>query len=606
MGNHSVSAAKAVQAVASTKNGEDRFSQRPGMCEKPRGRAGRKKILELLERTIGNDGNHFDEALSLFHDLSYRQKLNIMRKMERRLMEVRGYAFSNEDNTRTVHVIADFFFKVAQYIPTNEEGEKVIKPIKGATKTLENIASQTEYDDEPYSQMRIACLRALWDLDCGNYRFWEGQLIGDGTNKETEDFVITKLLEHEAENFKDHGWSMLMRDLEKLSTAIARNTSPKKVDFLRLMLKDSNSEVVSSALEASLYLESIPEDFIKAAHEMSQNGENETEQETSGLMQELDDVLYNTRKKVELGKRADDFLRIAHLKDQLREDGDARFEATLELIQIFNSGVPHLSDLLKQTGDEMAGMVEEPASKTEKQQWEQQKKALNALLCLSDVGINDPLQSVVDNLLEAEVKNSQEFLREYLGVLGGFVACSPSTKKVGFLKEMVMDEQPEVGLSAFATVASSSSLHQEFIDLAYEMLEDDKKQQLWGPIHNFLHTAHTTMATGGSWNGTYPLAMIVLHESAESSEKIETIKALLKSENPHKARHGFAAASYLKEIPKDLIDLAYGMLGDDKKKHLREGIHNFLHTVHISTARIYPAPPVVIFCNFTRYRLREL
>ena len=130
MSNHSVSAAKAVQAVASTKNSEDGFSQRSGMCEKPRGRTGRKKILELLGRTIGNDGNHFDEALSLFHDLSYKQKLKAMRKMEKRLMEVRGYAFSNEDNARAVQIIADFFFKAAQYFPTNEEGEKIIKPIK--------------------------------------------------------------------------------------------------------------------------------------------------------------------------------------------------------------------------------------------------------------------------------------------------------------------------------------------------------------------------------------------------------------------------------------------------------------------------------------------
>ncbi|MFH0884490.1 MAG: hypothetical protein V1861_02160 [Candidatus Micrarchaeota archaeon] len=299
------------------------------MAEGLRMRKARRGTLEALETAMRFFGESecFGEAVSSFTALPKEQKERVLLEMQKSLKSVSYLPFEDEHKTRCVATIGEFFAKAAVLLPVDSEGERITAPYKETVRILKEIVERDELrrsGNPSHSRAILACAKALWELEYGNFSFWEGRALDSATR----DYTITKLLEMpDTSDITEHGWFLLRKHLAELGTFIAKNPSPKKEDFFRSMLMDGDKSVVASALKCAVCMEQIPSDYYGIAGDLS--------------------------KIPGLESAAQNFTMAGRFKEQLAGAGEDRLVAAKRLAVFYADGMVNLEELLDRTAREM-------------------------------------------------------------------------------------------------------------------------------------------------------------------------------------------------------------------------------------------------------------
>jgi hypothetical protein len=549
----------------------------------------RKRVLKPLKYAIKNDNEKAEErykqALSLFASLDLEQKEAVLEKVGKLF---RGYSYfpaESEHKSRAVTELADFFSMISGHLPRNEQGEitsdRLYFIMKDVIEDLKDVVENEDPEGEKpaFADVRIACLNALWELEYGIIEFWYEQLLDPRTNQ----FPIQKMLDHPpAENFEEHGWSILRSQIAQIGMEIAENPSPKKIDFFIRMFEDADPEVVKYALWSAIYLKDIPQRLIEAARAVPKTHDELVR------IKDLEVVFPGSRNEShdELRREARDFLQIAELANLL--DKESRYSVALQLALLCQEGKYHLSPLLKHTGDRLAIELGHPEGETDEEKGIQQKGAQMVLSVLGQMNIDVNIQPAIDGLLEREGETGQDILKENFRDVSAIVAKSESPHRDAFLKEMAMDGEMDIALHAFAAALNVPSLHEEFSVLAYEILDDENKAPLEGHMHEFLHTTYKIMLTPEepqAAEDAAPGTVFFNNGKEKQHENAEKLRTMVENENPHKIFHGLLAAPHLEDIPVDLMERACDILADEEQQGLWDAAQNFMQIAQAKLAQ---------------------
>ncbi|MCI0504038.1 hypothetical protein L0Y65_04975 [Candidatus Micrarchaeota archaeon] len=298
------------------------------MAEGIRNARAKRSAIELFDSAMRfGEKEGIDEALASFAALAPKQREGALIYLQDSLRSCSDLPFENECKTRRVTVIAKLFEGAAKTLPVDSEGERIVSPYHDAILMLKNVV---ENDDlrisgkGEHAGAMLACVKALWELEYGNLKFWDARTRDSATSA----YAITKLLEMpDCGEFGEHGWSLLRDNLDALGISIAATGSPKAVPFFRSMLMDGDKSVVNAALKGALYLEPVPAEFFDMAGDIA--------------------------KIPGLEGPASDFIAAGHFKMILEPESENGLMAMRQLAYMHFGGMEHLAPMLATVGREI-------------------------------------------------------------------------------------------------------------------------------------------------------------------------------------------------------------------------------------------------------------
>jgi len=251
-----------------TDTGESREKRRGfrpfrSMAEGLQNRRARLDALSILDSALACPGPEaLSEAVGAFIALPSAQRHKLLLAAQKRVVGASATAFDSRDGALEITLLASFFREAADMMPVDSEGNKLCAPYAkaiGAFAKAADARRTTNGMRESQDAAALACTEALWSLDYSPEKFWARRLF-DGA---TKGFAIKSLLEMpETAEFEDHGWALLRKHIDELAVDIARSSSPKRSDFIRMMLKDEDPAVVEAAVKSVMYLMPVPDAIL--------------------------------------------------------------------------------------------------------------------------------------------------------------------------------------------------------------------------------------------------------------------------------------------------------------------------------------------------------
>jgi len=244
----------------------------------------RKDATALLNYAIWHADSRgelaFVMAIEKFHAIGPGKQATVIRKMEKELCYHSQYSFESADKAYGAKVVCDFFAEAAKILPKDNDGMPDVSPYWRAVEALETILSDG-------SIAAPAAAGALWNMAypalnsdllpsaggmkilsnleypvCGSPEFWS-VLLQDGKSRPAA--IETLLDAGPGDASGESSWSVLRSRLLALGPDIARSKSEKKIDFLLQSVSDKSPRIAEAALWSAVYLDPIPEQFIRAA-----------------------------------------------------------------------------------------------------------------------------------------------------------------------------------------------------------------------------------------------------------------------------------------------------------------------------------------------------
>lgn len=438
------------------------------MAEGLRMRRARRNTLDAVDAAARfGERESLDSAFATYAALPAAHKERVLLDLQRSLKLISYCPFEDAQKTARLSAIADFFSKAATLLPVDAEGERVTAPYKDAIRMLRDIVEREEFrngSSSSHSDAILACSQALWELEYGNFGFWESRV----RDPATRDYVITKLLEMpEAEDVTESGWYLLRNHLDEIGPAIAASASAKRDEFFASMFMDGDMKVAASAMRAAVCLESTPGELYGIAGELSQVPGME------GIAQS--------------------FTMIGRFKEQLSGVGEDRLLAAKHLAVYYADGMKNLQGLLEKTSREItAGVLEaEPHS-------QDHLKGLEVLVHMAAVGITP-------------------YSPDELGkMLGPYTGTRAAVAIYYNLTQNIMGFSPRGDLKAAASELEAARVNACFGDLSYV---DDRQ-------FDAAHELVLLYSTGRIYlveNGMIPklaqeMVEIILEPAGESAE----------------------------------------------------------------------------------------
>jgi hypothetical protein len=320
----------------------------------------RSQIEDLLRNPSEEDiSASVSAALEKFSSLGDRAKAKVLSSLQGSLEIYSVFTFDSSQKVASVTAIGEFFCGAVKHLPADKNGDRDVAPYERAAYLLRKIADENnlyESGNPQHQDARLACTKALWELDEGGSSFWRERLFDPATSN----YAIIQLLSD-----KEGGWDLLKENLEKTALAIASSRSDKKTEFLAAMLGDTNPEILKISIAASIYLDTIPPEFFERVGEISKLGD-------------------------ELSMWARIFNDACHFKSILVYADDRQFYGAMNLIAMYRSGVNFLPPLLFRIGQEMVDIHQDPAGSSDEDKALNRKKAEEILANLHAAGIRIP------------------------------------------------------------------------------------------------------------------------------------------------------------------------------------------------------------------------
>ncbi len=369
------------------KEGKRGFRPFAALAEGLRKRRERRCTISLLEDAVRfGEKDAFDEAMASFIALPQEQKERVMLEMQKALKSASYLPFESEEKTARVAAIAGFFEKAATALPVDSEGERIVAPYQETVRILKDVVEGTAFRSRAnpaQGRATLACTRALWELEYGNFDFWEARALEHSTGQ----FAITKLLEMpDTGDYEAHGWFLLRKNLAQLGEQIARNPSEQRVAFFRAMLMDAENSVVKAALRDAVHLENIPPDF-------------------PGIAQDVLEI-------PELEDEARMFISATHALAKLQSDEP--YVSIAMLAMQYSDGARHLGPILERAGERMASDALDAKSGPKR------IRAMDTLATLAAAGITPCSPDTLVAIL-GPLTGSRELPTQFYGLTGNIL-----------------------------------------------------------------------------------------------------------------------------------------------------------------------------------------
>ncbi len=322
-------------------------------------------LRSCVEKGIGG-GEDFKGALERFKGAGPQRQGRILEAVGRMLSEYSEYEFASERNIAAVTTLTVFATEAAALMPKQADGTPAFGDqslLKGRLGQI--LATQESYVpvDPLHANAKLAAAVALWEFGQRELKalipYMRLPVVGD--------FVISQMLNDTgAADFSGSGWYLLRGQIDTpLALAIASSRNPKRYDFVASMMLDENPNVASRALEAAVYLNPLPAEFLEMAAELAGRSE-------------------------ELNYKANCFISVVRIRPLLEAADDAQFFAATQLLMLYREGMGHLGPMLVGVGMEMKDVFITPGGQTAEEQELQRAKAGDVLRQMHASGIPLP------------------------------------------------------------------------------------------------------------------------------------------------------------------------------------------------------------------------
>lgn len=280
---------------------------------------GSARILTCLSSvTPSQEGESaLGSAVSLFLSLSLQEQSMFLDHVTERLNGIGSLTFMDADSVKEGEILSAFIRRTARQAPAgrlrHEGMEQALAEIAGSSFSPEESATANS------AALRLSCTMTLWTLGYGEPGFWASRL----SDPDTRGYSIDKLLE--ASHFDGRGILQNLMDDPEIRKLITDSHSTSKGEFLKEMLQAENPNTAVAALQAAVYLDTLPAGFETAAARLSQSNHPASMQ-------------------------AAKFLEVHSIMTDMGSSDAKYVDGAMRLLELYNGGQAELEGRLKDVG----------------------------------------------------------------------------------------------------------------------------------------------------------------------------------------------------------------------------------------------------------------